>query len=78
LRSHSRLGTVASAIASSPSDHRNPRMTRWPPPHHLASYTTLSDANLAELVIRHLELSGFTIDEEHQVLRKRPPTPNHG
>jgi hypothetical protein len=35
-------------------------------------------AQLAELVIRHLELSGFAIDEEHQVLRKRPPTPNHG
>jgi hypothetical protein len=35
-------------------------------------------AQLDELVIGHLELSGFVIDEEHQVLRKRPPIPNHG
>ena len=33
---------------------------------------------LAERVIEHLEQSGFEIDEEHQVLRKRPPSANYG
>jgi hypothetical protein len=33
---------------------------------------------LAERVVEHLEQSGFEIDEEHQVLRKRPPSANHG
>jgi hypothetical protein len=33
---------------------------------------------LAARVVEHLEQSGFEIDEEHQVLRKRPPTRNHG
>jgi hypothetical protein len=33
---------------------------------------------LAERVVQHLEQSGFEIDEERQVLRKRPPTPKHG
>jgi hypothetical protein len=29
-------------------------------------------------VLDHLEQSGFEIDEEHQVLRKRPPPRMHG
>jgi hypothetical protein len=29
-------------------------------------------------VVEHLELSGFEIDEGEQVMRKRPPTRNHG
>ena len=33
---------------------------------------------LAERVVEHLELSGFEIDEAEQLMRKRPPTPNHG
>jgi DNA-directed RNA polymerase specialized sigma54-like protein len=33
---------------------------------------------LAERVIEHLELSGFVIDEAQQVMRKRPPSANHG
>jgi hypothetical protein len=33
---------------------------------------------LAERVMEHLEQSGFEIDEAKQVMRKRPPTPNHG
>ena len=33
---------------------------------------------LAERVMEHLELAGFEIDEAKQVMRKRPPTPNHG
>jgi hypothetical protein len=32
---------------------------------------------LAERVVQHLEQSGFVIDEERRVLRKRPPSPNH-
>jgi hypothetical protein len=31
----------------------------------------------AERVVEHLEQSGFEIDEAKQVMRKRPPTPNH-
>jgi hypothetical protein len=30
-------------------------MTRWPPPHHLASYTTQSDANRCPLGINPAE-----------------------
>ena len=33
---------------------------------------------LADRVLDHLELSGFEIDETDQVMRKRPPTRNHG
>jgi hypothetical protein len=33
---------------------------------------------LAERVVEHLELSGFEIDEGEQVMRKRPPTRDHG
>jgi hypothetical protein len=33
---------------------------------------------LANQVVEHLELSGFEIDETDQVMRKRPPTRNHG
>jgi hypothetical protein len=33
---------------------------------------------LAARVVEHLEQSGFEIDEAEQVMRKRPPTPNHG
>jgi hypothetical protein len=33
---------------------------------------------LAERVVEHLELSGFEIDESEQVMRKRPPSANHG
>jgi hypothetical protein len=33
---------------------------------------------LAARVVEHLELSGFEIDEAEQVMRKRPPNPNHG
>ena len=33
---------------------------------------------LAERVVEHLEQSGFEIDEGHQVLKKRPPSANHG
>jgi hypothetical protein len=33
---------------------------------------------LAERVVQHLEQSGFEIDEAEQVLRKRPPSANHG
>jgi hypothetical protein len=33
---------------------------------------------LAERVVQHLEQSGFEIDEADQVMRKRPPTANHG
>jgi hypothetical protein len=33
---------------------------------------------LAARVVEHLEQSGFEIDENEQVLRKRPPSANHG
>jgi hypothetical protein len=33
---------------------------------------------LAARVVEHLKRSGFEIDEERQVLRKRPPRANHG
>jgi hypothetical protein len=33
---------------------------------------------LADRVVKHLELSGFEIDEGDQVMRKRPPPPRHG
>jgi hypothetical protein len=32
----------------------------------------------AERVMERLELSGFEIDEAEQVMRKRPPSANHG
>ena len=32
---------------------------------------------LAERVVKHLEQSGFELDEERQALRKRPPVPPH-
>jgi hypothetical protein len=33
---------------------------------------------LAARVVEHLERSGFVIDEDAQVMRKRPPSGNHG
>jgi hypothetical protein len=33
---------------------------------------------LAERVVEHLEQSGFEVDEDEQVMRKRPPSRNHG
>ena len=33
---------------------------------------------LAARVVDHLEQSGFEIDEDEQVMRKRPPSANHG
>ena len=33
---------------------------------------------IAERVVEHLEQSGFEIDESEQVMRKRPPSANHG
>jgi len=33
---------------------------------------------LGKRVVEHLELSGFEIDEEGQVIRKRPPAKPHG
>jgi hypothetical protein len=33
---------------------------------------------LAEPLVQHLELSGFDIDEAEQVMRKPPPSANHG
>jgi hypothetical protein len=33
---------------------------------------------LAERVVRHLEESGFELDEEARTLRKRPPLEPHG
>jgi hypothetical protein len=33
---------------------------------------------IAERVVEHLEKSGFVIDEAEQVMRKRPPTADHG
>ena len=33
---------------------------------------------LAERVVRHLEESGFELDEEGRALRKRPPLEPHG
>jgi hypothetical protein len=33
---------------------------------------------LAARVVEHLEQAGCEIDEEHQVLRKRPPSRKHG
>jgi hypothetical protein len=33
---------------------------------------------LAARVVEHLEQSGFEIDEAEQVMRKRPPSANHG
>ncbi len=33
---------------------------------------------LAERVVRHLEQSGYELDEEQRVLRKRPPLEPHG
>jgi hypothetical protein len=33
---------------------------------------------LAARVVQHLERAGFEIDEDAQVMRKRPPTPRHG
>jgi hypothetical protein len=33
---------------------------------------------LAERVVKHLETSGFELDEDGQTLRKRPPLEPHG
>jgi hypothetical protein len=33
---------------------------------------------LAKRAVEYLELSGFEIDEERQVMRKKPPTHGHG
>jgi hypothetical protein len=33
---------------------------------------------LAARVVEHLERAGFEIDEAEQVMRKRPPSANHG
>jgi hypothetical protein len=33
---------------------------------------------LAERVVKHLETAGFELDEDGQVLRKRPPLQPHG
>jgi hypothetical protein len=33
---------------------------------------------LAERVVEHLERSGFEVDEAEQIMRKRPPSANHG
>ena len=33
---------------------------------------------LADRVVEHLEQAGFEIDEGEQVMRKRPPSRNHG
>jgi hypothetical protein len=33
---------------------------------------------LGKRVVEHLELSGFEIDEDGQVIRKRPPMKGHG
>jgi hypothetical protein len=33
---------------------------------------------LAKKVVEHLELSGFRIDEERQIMTKRPPSHGHG
>jgi hypothetical protein len=33
---------------------------------------------LAERVLRHLEQSGFEINEAEQVMRRRPPIRHHG
>jgi hypothetical protein len=33
---------------------------------------------LAERVVKHLEQSGFELDEKGQALRKRPPLEPHG
>ena len=33
---------------------------------------------VAKRVVEHLELSGFEIDEEQRVMRKKPPTHGHG
>jgi hypothetical protein len=33
---------------------------------------------LAKRVVEHFDLSGFEIDEADQVMRKRPPSANHG
>jgi hypothetical protein len=33
---------------------------------------------LGRRVVEHLELSGFVIDEDGQVIRKRPPAKPHG
>jgi hypothetical protein len=38
----------------------------------------MPDQQLAESVVRHLEQSGFQIDEDAQALRKRPPLEPHG
>jgi hypothetical protein len=34
-------------------------------------------SQLAERVVRHLEQSGFEVDEEQKILRKRSPRPPH-
>jgi hypothetical protein len=33
---------------------------------------------LADQVVEHLEQSGFEIDEGQQVMKRRPPSRNHG
>jgi hypothetical protein len=33
---------------------------------------------IAERVVKHLEQSGFEIDEGEEIMRRRPPPPNHG
>jgi hypothetical protein len=33
---------------------------------------------LAERVVKHLEMTGFELDEEGQALRRRPPLSAHG
>jgi hypothetical protein len=48
--------------------------------HRILTGHTSDDARqiLAGRVVEHLEQSGLEIDEAEQVLRKRPPSANHG
>jgi hypothetical protein len=40
--------------------------------------TDATREQLARRVVEHLELSGFDIDEDQQLMRRRPPTHGHG
>jgi CBS domain-containing protein len=43
-----------------------------------AATTAVREVMSEDLVVEHLELSGFEIDEEGQAIRKKPPMKRHG
>jgi hypothetical protein len=74
--------TVAFTVAIAANTMARPvasKIIRQGPVPELASAPNCGQPRaLAQRVVEHLELSGFEIDENEQVLRKRPPSANHG